>query len=147
MKFLALIFLFICTLKISSQEKQWTPEEFLTGKFENNLGSYCILKSSNGKITGEYFTKPSRGKLIKKGFPVYGLYTPVKDGALISINTVFEMEGENEDGLEKITHANMIGKIYANKNTFKLNWLITSNQIEDKEWSSTNVGQDIFAKV
>lgn len=147
MKFIVLIILFICTLKISSQEKQWTPEEFLTGKFKNNLGSYCILKSSNGKITGEYFTKPSRGKLIKKGFPVYGLYTPVKDGALISINTVFEMEGENEDGLEKISHAIWVGKIYANKNTFKLNWLLTSNQIEDNEWSSTNVGQDIFTKV
>jgi len=39
MKFLVLRFLFICTLKISSQENQWTPEEFLTGKFENNLGS------------------------------------------------------------------------------------------------------------
>ena len=117
MKFIVLIIFFICTLKISSQEKQWTPEEFLTGKFKNNLGSHCILKSSNGKITGEYFTKPSRGKVIKKGFPVYGLYTPVKDGALISINTVFEMEGENEDGLEKISHAIWVGKIYANKNT------------------------------
>ena len=60
---------------------------------------------------------------------MYGLYAPVKDGALISINTVFEMEGENEDGLEKISHAIWIGKIYANKNTFKLNWLLTSNQI------------------
>lgn len=49
------------------------------------------------------------------------------------------MESESEDGLEKISHSNWIGKIYANKNTFKLNWLLTSNQVEDNEWSSTNV--------
>ena len=48
----------------------WSAETFLTGEFKNNFGSNCNLVAKDGKITGEYFTKPSRGKLIQPGFPV-----------------------------------------------------------------------------
>ena len=147
MKFI-IVCLLICFYGIFSQEnKVWSAEEFLTGKFVNNLGSFCILKANNGLITGEYFTKPSHAKLVEKGFPVIGRYSAVKDGALISMNVVFEMEGENGDGLEMITHSVWNGKVYSSKNSFKLNWLLTQNQIENKEWTSTNIGQDVFTKV
>jgi hypothetical protein len=42
----------------------WSVGEFLTGKFPNNFGSYCNLITKDVNITGEYFIKPSRGKLI-----------------------------------------------------------------------------------
>lgn len=126
--------------------KEWDPEIFLTGKFENNLGSYCKLHAKNGFIKGTYYTKPSRGELIKPGFPITGVYTEVKDGALVTFNALFKMKGENEDGLEKFSIVTWNGKVYKNKNDFSLKWLNTLNQIDEKEWSSTIVGQDTFVK-
>ena len=79
----------------------WTAEEFLTGEFKNNLGSHCNLIAKDGKKSGEYFTKPSRGKLIQEGFPIIGVYTPVKDGALLTMIVTYKMEGEKSNGLEK----------------------------------------------
>ena len=87
---------------ISSEKKlTWSSEEFLTGEFKNNLGSICNLIAKDGKISGEYFTKPSRGKLIQQGFPITGVYTPVKDGALLTMIVTYKMEGEKSNGLEK----------------------------------------------
>ena len=125
----------------------WKAEEFLTGEFENNLGSLCKLEAKDGKITGEYFTKPSRAELVQPGFPVTGVYTPVKDGALVTMTVVFQIIKENEDGLERFSHATWNGKVYSKKNDFKLNWLLNSNQIEDKEWCATSLGQDHFKKI
>ena len=48
------------------------------------------MVAKDGKITGEYFNKPSRGKLIQPGFPVNGIYTPVGDGALVSMIIMFK---------------------------------------------------------
>lgn len=136
---------FLINISSKSTEKSISAEEFLNGEFENNLGSYCKIIAKNGFITGKYITKPSRGKLIRSEFPLYGVYTEVKDGILVSMNTVFKMEG-TDDGLEKISHGIWNGKIYYNQNTFKLNWLLTANKIEEKEWESTNIGVDIFTK-
>jgi hypothetical protein len=124
----------------------WSAEEFLTGEFENNLGSHCKLVAKEGKITGEYFTKPSRGKLIQPGFPVNGVYTPVKDGALLTMIVTYKIEGEKENGLEKYSQAAWNGKVYASKKDFKMNWLLLSNESEQNEWSATNLGQDHFTK-
>ena len=124
----------------------WSAEEFLTGEFENNLGSHCKLVAKEGKITGEYFTKPSRGKLIQPGFPVNGVYTPVKDGALLTMIVTYKIEGEKENGLEKYSQAAWNGKVYASKKDFKMNWLLLSNESEQDEWSATNLGQDHFTK-
>lgn len=132
---------------IIEAKDNWTAEKFLTGEFKNNLGSHCKLIAKNGIISGEYFTKPSRGELVKPGFPVTGVYTPVKDGILITMNVVFKMTQENEDGLESISHATWNGKIYSNEKNFKLNWLLNSNQIKENEWFSANIGQDIFTKI
>jgi len=74
----------------------WSAEEFLTGEFKNNLGSHCKLSAKDGKISGEYFTKPSRGELIQPGFPVTGVYTPVKDGVLLSMIVTYKIKGENK---------------------------------------------------
>ena len=63
--------------KIVISQLKWSAEEFLTGTFKNNLGSHCILVAKDGKITGEYFTKPSREPLIQPGFPVTGVYIPL----------------------------------------------------------------------
>ena len=123
----------------------WSAEEFLTGEFENNLGSHCKLVAKEGKITGEYFTKPSRGKLIQPGFPVNGVYTPVKDGALVSMIVTFKMEGG--DDLEKYSQVTINGKVYASKKDFKMNWLLTKNAYYEDEWSATNIGQDQFVKI
>ena len=79
-------------------------EEYLTGEFENNLGSHCKLVAKDGKITGEYFTKPSRGKLVQPGFPITGIYTPVKDGALLIIIVTYKIEGVKPNGLEKLVN-------------------------------------------
>ena len=125
----------------------WSAEEFLTGEFENNLGSHCKLLAKDGKITGEYFTKPSRGQLVQPGFPVNGIYTPVKDGALVTMIVVYKIVGENKDGLERFSHATWNGKVYSKKSDFKLNWLLNSNQVEDSEWFATNLGQDHFKKI
>jgi len=76
----------------------WSAEEL-----KNNLGSHCKLVAKDGKITGEYFTKPSRGNLIQTGFPVTGIYTPVKNGALVRKIITYKMEGENLNGLEKFS--------------------------------------------
>jgi len=99
-----------------------SAEEFLTGEFENNLGSHCKLVAKDGKITGEYFNKPSRGKLVQPGFPVNGIYTSVKDGALLTMNITF-------------------------KKKFKMNWLLMNNENENNEWFVTSFGQDYFKKI
>lgn len=125
----------------------WSPEEFLNGEFKNNLGSYCKLVAKDGKITGQYFTKPSRGQLIQPGFPIHGVYTPVKDGALFSMIVTFKMEGEKPNGLEKYSQVTSNGKVYASKRSFNMNWLLISNESEDDEWSATNIGQDHFIKI
>ena len=147
MKIIIFLILLISIFSNSYLNQNWTAENFLTGEFENNLGSLCKLKAKDGKITGEYFTKPSRAELVQPGFPVTGVYTPVEDGALVTMNVVFKMVKEKEDDLEVISHTTWNGKIYSNKKQFKLTWLINSNQKEENEWFSTNVGQDLFFKV
>ena len=131
-----------------SSEKRlaWSAEEFLTGEFKNNLGSHCNLIAKDGKISGEYFTKPSRGKLIQQGFPITGVYTPVKDGALLTMIVTYKMEGEKSNGLEKFSQVAWNGKVYASKKDFKMNWILNVNEREEDEWSATNLGQDHFTK-
>ena len=132
-----------------SSEKRlaWSAEEFLTGEFKNNLGSHCNLIAKDGKISGEYFTKPSRGKLIQQGFPITGVYTPVKDGALLTMIVTYKMEGEKSNGLEKFSQVAWNGKVYASKKDFKMNWILNVNEREEDEWSATNLGQDHFIKL
>ena len=125
-------------------DSNWSAEKFLTGEFENNLGSHCKLIAKDGKITGEYFTKPSRGKLIQPGFPINWIYTPVKDGALISMIVTFKMDGNND--LEKFSQVTLNGKVYSSRNNFKLDWLLNRNENEENEWSAMNIGQDHFVK-
>ena len=127
-------------------DSNWSAEKFLTGEFENNLGSHCKLIAKDGKITGEYFTKPSRGKLIQPGFPINGVYTPVKDGALLTMIVTYKLEGVKENGLEKYSQAAWNGKVYAAKKDFKMNWLLVCNEDEKNEWAATNLGQDHFVK-
>ncbi len=125
----------------------WSAEQFLTGEFKNNLGSHCKLIAKDRKISGEYFTKPSRGELIQKGFPVTGVYTPVKDGALLTMIVTYKIKGEKENGLERFSQATWNGKVYASKNDFKMNWLLVCNESEENEWFATNLGQDHFTKL
>ena len=127
-------------------DSNWSAEKFLTGEFENNLGTHCKLIAKDGKITGEYFTKPSRGKLIQPGFPINGIYTPVKDGALLTMIVTYKMDGVKENGLEKYSQATWSGKVYATKKDFKMNWLLLCNEDEKNEWAATNLGQDHFVK-
>ena len=127
-------------------DSNWSAEKFLTGEFENNLGSHCKLIAKDGKITGEYFTKPSRGKLIQPGFPINGIYTPVKDGALLTMIVTYKIEGIKENGLERYSQATWNGKVYSSKKDFKMNWLLLSNESEENEWAATNLGQDLFVK-
>ena len=143
-------FITLCFILYSSmslcKSNEWSAEEFLTGEFENNLGSHCKLIAKDGKITGEYFTKPSRGKLIQPGFPVNGIYTPVKDGALLTMIVTYKIEGIKENGLERYSQATWNGKVYSSKNDFKMNWLLLCNKSEKNEWAATNLGQDHFVK-
>lgn len=125
----------------------WSAEEFLTGEFVNNLGSHCKLVAKDGKLSGEYFTKPSRGKLVQPGFPIYGIYTPVKDGALVSMIITYKMEGEKPNGLEKFSQTTKNGKVYASRNDFDLKWLLNCNESEENEWAAFNVGVDHFQKL
>lgn len=94
---------------------KWQAEEFLTGEFENNLGTHCKLEAKDGKITGKYFTKVAQGKLTQPGFEINGIYTPVKDDALISMIVVYKVEKEKEDSLEGYSHAIWNGKVYSKK--------------------------------
>ena len=127
-------------------KSNWSAEEFLTGEFENNLGSHCNLIAKDGKITGEYFTKLPTGKLIEHGYPIIGVYTPVKDGALLTIIVTYIIEGEKENGLKKYSQATWNGKVYSSKTDFKMNWLLLSNEDENYEWAATTIGQDHFVK-
>ena len=124
----------------------WNAEKYLTGTFTNNLGSTCTLVAKNGIISGDYSTKPSRGQLIAKSFPIHGTYTPVKDGALLTMIVTFKMEGEKAKGLEKFSVTAWNGKVYASKTSFKMNWLLLANEDADNEWAATNIGQDTFTK-
>lgn len=124
----------------------WSAEEFLTGEFKNNLGSHCKLIAKDGKITGDYFTKPSRGKLVQDGFPVSGVYTPVKDGALLTMIVTYRIEGEKENGLERFSQCAWNGKVYSAKKQFKMNWLLNCNEDQENEWCATLAGQDLFEK-
>lgn len=142
--FIILFFILFASMR-QCKNTDWSAEEFLTGKFENNLGSHCNLVAKNGIIKGEYFTKPSRGKLIHPGFPINGIYTPVKDGALISLIVTFKME-EDDNNLEKISQVTLNGKVYSSKKEFKLDWLLNKNESEENEWSAMNIGQDHFVK-
>ena len=108
-------------------DKNWSAEKFLTGEFENNLGSHCKLNAKDGKITGEYFTKPSRGPLTQPGFPITGVYTPVKDGALLTMIVTYKIVGEKKNGLENYSQAAWNGKVYASKKDFNMNWLLLCN--------------------
>ena len=105
-------------------DSNWSAEEFLTGEFENNLGSHCKLIAKDGKITGEYF----------------------KDGALLTMIVTYKLEGVKENGLEKYSQAAWNGKVYAAKKDFKMNWLLVCNEDEKNEWAATNLGQDHFVK-
>ena len=125
----------------------WSAEEFLTGEFKNTLGSHCKLVAKDGKITGEYFSSVARGELAQPGFPVTGVYTPVKDWALLSIIVSYKIKGEKPDGLEKFSQSTWNGKVYNTKNDFIMNWLLVSNESKENEWSATNIGQDHFTKV
>ena len=49
------------------------------------------MKKIDGKITGEYFTNPFRGKLIQSG-----VYAAIKDDNLISTIVTFKMNGNND---------------------------------------------------
>ena len=140
------LLLVFCLLISLNAETNWSAEKFLTGKFKNNLGSHCNLVAKDGKITGEYFTKPSRGQLIQPGFPVTGVYTPVKYGALLTIIVTLKLEGEKPKGLERFSQYVWNGKVYASKNDFKLNWLLNGNEAEEDEWGITMIGQDHFTK-
>ena len=102
--------------------------------------------AKDGKITREYFIKLPSGKLIEHGYPVIWIYTPVKDGPLLTMLIKFKMEGAKENGLEMNNQATWNGKIYASKKEFKMNWLLISNKDENNEWKATNVGQDHFVK-
>ena len=124
----------------------WNAESFLNGTFTNNLGSTCTLVAKEGTITGEYSTKPLRGTLVSKTFPIHGTYTAVKDGALLTFIVTFKMTGERKNGLENISVTTWNGKVYADKNTFKMNWLLVANESADSEWAATNLGQDTFTK-
>jgi len=128
-------------------DTNWTAENFLNGKFTNNLGSHCTLIAKDGIITGTYYTKPSRGKLIQDGFPIHGTYNQVKDGALLSFIVTYKIEGTNNEGLERYSTACWNGKVYASRKLFKMNWLLVTNQNEENEWFGTNLGQDHFTKV
>ena len=141
-----LLFFVLYSPMSTCKRNDWSAEEFLTGEFENNLGSHCKLIAKDGKITGEYFTKPSRGKLIQPGFPINGVYTPVKDGALLTMIVTYKLEGVKENGLEKYSQAAWNGKVYAAKKDFKMNWLLVCNEDEKNEWAATNLGQDLFVK-
>jgi len=125
----------------------WSAEEFLTGKFTNNLGSHCNLTAKDGIITGEYFTQVYKGKLNKPSFPVTGVYTPVKDGALVSLIVTYKLEGEKSNGLENFSQCTWNGKVYSSKKDFKLNWILLCNEKEDNEWSSSIINQDHFTKI
>ena len=70
-KYFILLSFILYSSMSTCKSNDWSAEEFLTGEFENNLGSHCILIAKDGKITGEYFTKPSRGKLIQPGLMEY----------------------------------------------------------------------------
>ena len=154
-KFSMLIFCLLINLSLNSSipfkflknDFEWTAEKFLTGEFKNNLGSHCNLVAKDGKITGEYFTKPSRGKLVQPGFPITGTYTPVKDGALLTMIVTFKIEGVKPNGLENFSQTVWNGKVYASKSEFKLNWLLNCNEAEEDEWGATNIGQDLFTKI
>jgi len=152
-KFLIFILLAFISANISDERfynhkySKWNAEKFLTGKFVNNLGSKCNLIAKHGKLTGSYSSKPSRGTLVEKSFPISGVYTPVEDGVLLSFIVTFEMEGKNQQGLKKVSTATWNGKIFSNQKSFKMNWLLVSNQNDENEWYATNVGQDQFTKV
>lgn len=150
MKFIFFIFSLILLTLVSSnkfEDKEWSPEKFLTGKFINNLGSKCNLIAKDGKISGTYITKPSRGTLIEKKHQIYGTYTPVEDGVLLSFIVTFKMEGKNKEGLKKISTASWNGKAYSNEKSFRMNWLLVSNERKNNEWTATNLGQDHFTKI
>ena len=147
MKIIIFLILLISIFSNSYLNQNWTAENFLTGEFENNLGSLCKLEAKDGKISGEYFTKPALGQLVRPGFPVTGVYTPVKDGALVTMTVVFQIIKENEDGLERFSHATWNGKVYSSKKDFKLNWILLCNEKEDNEWSSSIINQDHFTKI
>ena len=133
--FIVLIIALYSPMNECKSTNHWSSEEFLTREFKNNLGSLCKLVAEDGKITGQYFTKPSRGQLIQPGFPIHGVYTPVKDGALLSIVT-FKMEGGKPDGLEKYSQVTSNGKVYVSKRDFNMNLLLISNESEDDECSA-----------
>ena len=69
----------------------WSVEAYLTTPVK--------LIAKDGKRTGEYFIKLRIGKLSEHGYPVIGVYTPVKDGALLIMMITFKMEGVKENGL------------------------------------------------
>ena len=139
-------FAFVEKINECKKLNDWSAEEFLTGEFTNNLGSHCKLVAKDGKITGEYFTKPARGNLIKPGFPVNGIYTPVKDGALLTMIVTYILEDKKKNDLENISQCTWNGKVYSNKEDFKMNWLLNCNESEKDEWCATNIGQDHFTK-
>ena len=103
--------------------------------------------AKDGKLSGEYFTKPSRGKLVQPGFPIYGIYTPVKDCALVSMIITYKMEGEKPNGLEKFSQTTKNGKVYASRNDFDLKWLLNCNESEENKWAAFSVGVDHFQKL
>jgi hypothetical protein len=121
-------------------------EEYLTGKWRNNLNSETVLNAANGLINGTYQTgvATAAAATLPPPLTVTGRYQQVDDGILLSLSVIWEL---NINDTKDYSITSWTGKAYFGEFKFKLTWILCRNKTKNSEWENHLVGEDTFVKI
>jgi len=118
----------------------------IDGEWINELGSNVTFKLSNGFITGRYKTvvvSNSDKNNVPPETPLYGSYTVVDDGILLTFNVQWKFT--DNDGTVKYSTTAWIGKYFtSDKIFFDTTWLLQSNNKKEESWAGIRTNKDRF---
>jgi hypothetical protein len=120
-----------------------TPEDFLVGRWRNELGSEVDLVAKDGQLTGLYQTNVSGGERIDKT-PLLGTYRDAADGVFITIIVQWTYM---KDGQRKLSQTTWNGKAFYDSPTFSLAWLLVRDTTKEAYWEATLTGVNTFQKM
>jgi hypothetical protein len=120
-----------------------TPEDFLTGRWKNELGSEVDLRAAKGQLTGLYETRVSGGEKINET-PLLGTYRDTPDGVFITIIVQWTYV---KDGQRKLSQTTWNGKAFYDSPTFSLTWLLVRDTTKEDYWEATLTGVNTFQRM
>ena len=115
------------------------PTTQLEGVWYNELNSHMNLEvADDGSITGTYYTKVGDAKIE---YPLSGRYDTGDKGRTLGWTVAW-----NGVGSTTTWSGQYLVDSCTNKAEILTTWLLTVQTSEEKEWESTNVGQDNFSR-